>query len=312
MFRSILVPLDGSAFGEHALPWALTLASRAGAHVHLVHVHLPVEDVSGESHLFFDRQLDHHAKEHQRGYLDGVARHLRERAGVSVTASLVEGRIAASIRTAATGLDADLLIMTTHGRGPLKRFWLGSVADELVRSLPISLLLLRPGEGPPDLDRAPVLRHLLLPLDGSPLAEQILDPAVQLGRLMHSDFTLLRVVKPATPVNYQPEGASLGRLADSILEQIETLQRQLCQAGQAYLEPIAGRLREQGLKVRTRVAVEVEPALGILGESVSQAADGIAMATHGRHGVSRLFLGSVTDKVLRGTSSPILVRRPVH
>ena len=86
--------------------------------------------------------------------------------------------------------------MTTHGRGPLTRFWLGSVADELVRRASVPLLLVRPHEGVPDLAQEPILQHLLIPLDGSELAEQVLEPAVALGTLMAADYSLLRIYGP--------------------------------------------------------------------------------------------------------------------
>src|SRR5438067_676921 len=112
---------------------------------------------------------------------------------------------------------ADLVVMTTHGRGPLGRLWLGSVADALVRDLAMPLLLVRPQETAPDFKREPLLKHLLLPLDGSPLAEQMLEPAVALGTLMEADYTLLRVIKPVVPIDDRLEGTSAAQLAQSLL-----------------------------------------------------------------------------------------------
>jgi nucleotide-binding universal stress UspA family protein len=86
--------------------------------------------------------------------------------------------------------------MSTHGRGPLSRFWLGSVADALMRRLPVPLLLVRPQEGAPDLSEEPPLRRILIPLDGSALAEEVLAPALALGGLVGAEYTLLWVVRP--------------------------------------------------------------------------------------------------------------------
>ena len=86
--------------------------------------------------------------------------------------------------------------MTTHGRGPLARAWLGSVADELVRKTPIPILLTRPQEAKPVLDQAPVLRRVLIPLDGSSFAEQAMDPALALGSLTEAEYILVRVIEP--------------------------------------------------------------------------------------------------------------------
>src|SRR5262245_43886601 len=183
MYRSILVPLDGSTFGEHALPLALGLARRSGASVHLLHVHTPLASLYAEAAVAIDHSLDKELKEHQRAYLADVVRRIGQAASVQVLPTLREGQVATTVRAAAAELGADLVVMTTHGRGPLARFWLGSVADALIRELPVPLLLVRPGEEQPRLDQEPPLRHLLLPLDGSPLAEQMIEPAVALGSL---------------------------------------------------------------------------------------------------------------------------------
>ena len=94
-----------------------------------------------------------------------------------VTSSLLEGEVVPSFLAHTAETKPDLVVMTTHGRGPLGRFWLGSVADELARVLPVPLLLVRPqAEAEPDLETEPPLRQILIPLDGSKLAEQILGP----------------------------------------------------------------------------------------------------------------------------------------
>ena len=190
--------------------------------------------------------------------------------------------------------------MATHGLGPLSRFWLGSVADALVRTATVPLLLLRPSEQPPPAAIAPPFRHMMIPLHGSDLAEQALDPALQLGRLMEADYTLLRVVKPVVML------AHLEWLALSGTN--ETLTRQALDEAQAYLDRIADRLRGQGLTVQTRTVFHTYPADVILEEA--READVIGLATHGRGRFRRLLLGSVADKVLRGGTTPMLVCRP--
>lgn len=94
--------------------------------------------------------------------------------------------------------------MTTHGRGPVSRLLLGSVADRLVREVPIPVLLVRPHEAAPDLASEPVLRHILVALDGSALAEQVLEPVVALGTLMQADYSLLRVYGPLVDTHLDP------------------------------------------------------------------------------------------------------------
>ncbi|HYT93309.1 MAG TPA: universal stress protein [Gemmataceae bacterium] len=313
MYRSILVPLDGSTFGEQALPLAIAVARRAGAALHLLHVHTPLASVYAEGAFFIDEALERDLKVRQQTYLESVTKRVKDVCAIPIHPTLVEGAIEPSIRSAAVGAAADLVVMTTHGRGPLARLWLGSVADALVRDLPVPLLLVRPGEGAIDFAQEPPLKHLLLPLDGEPLAEQMIEPAVALGSLSDADYTLLRVIRPIVPLAYPfSEGHTLGQVAQSMINQIDEFQNQVRKEATDYLERVAAGLRQRSLRVQTRVAVETQPAVAILSEAKPPAIDMIAVETHGRRGLKRLFLGSVADKVVRGAAVPVLVQRPAH
>jgi nucleotide-binding universal stress UspA family protein len=324
MYRSLLVPLDGSGFAEQALPVALGLALRAGATLHLVHVHTPhappsaLEDPGDradpadgtpqEAPSERDpagralREANSQLKEAYRSYLDGVSRRLAALATVPVLADLVEGAVGDALAEEARVRGADLIVMATHGRGPLSRFWLGSVADEMVRRSPVPVLLLRPRGAAADLAEGPVFKHVLIPLDGSALAEQVLEPALALGGLMQARYTLLRVVVPALLPGPDPTGYGLVGPDDSVLEGQQREAR-------GYLEGVAVRLRARSGVVQTRAAVGQQPAVAILEEARALGADLIALETHGRGGLARLLLGSVADKVLRGALSPVLVHR---
>ena len=310
MYRSILVPLDGSTFGEHALPLAASIARRAGARLTLVHVHEPAANLYGEGALLLSDELDARARMEKRAYLDHVLTRMGKAAPTPVDLLLLEGVVIEAIRERVAKHDVDLVVMTTHGRGPLGRFWLGSVADKLLRQLAVSVLLVHPGQTAPDLavERAP--KHVLVPLDGSDLAERILTPATTLGGLMRSDYTLLRVVKPVHPPLPYTEGIAIAQMAGEILDQIEKLQGEVRKEAQDYLNHVAELLRARSLGVQTRIAVEEHPAAAILNEATVCGADIIAIETHGRGGLSRLFLGSVADKVVRGSSVPVLVQHP--
>lgn len=313
MYRSILVPVDGSPFGEAALPLALILARRAGAILQLVHVMPPMGASYSEASLYLDSNLDRKLLEQQRArsqtYLEHWAKKLGALAPVAVKTVLLSGDVPALLRNQAVQVSADLIVMTTHGRGPLGRFWLGSVADELVRQVSMPVLLVRPVETVVFEPEA-ALRHILIPLDGEPMAEQIIERAVELGQLMEADYTLLRVIKPVASAHYPVEGASMGQQVQALLDQMETIEEQIRQDAVTYLEKLAGELRQRGLKVSSRVEVEDKPALAILNQV--QSADLVALCTHGRHGLSRVFLGSVADKVIRGCHLPVLVYRPVE
>jgi nucleotide-binding universal stress UspA family protein len=312
MYRSIMVPLDGSTFGEHALPTALSIACRSGADLHLVHVHTPLQAAYAEIQLY-DATLDTHMLDHERAYLDGMAKRIKECTNVAVSIFVKTGDIAPTLRDHVHECGNDLVVMTTHGRGAVARFWLGSVTDELIRDLPNEpLLLVHPEDGPPDLQTDVHLRHFLIALDGTPLAEQILEPAVKLGKVMNAEYTLLRVIHPISPMEAPLEMGTIGHVAETMIGQIEIIQAELAAEAHEYLEKIALRLRAEGLNVRTQVALNEEPASGILQKSKSGPADVLALETHGRRGLQRLFLGSVAGKVIRGAKLPILIHRPVR
>jgi nucleotide-binding universal stress UspA family protein len=310
MYQSILVPLDGSTFGEHSLPLAASIARRAGARLTLAHVHEPAATLYGEGAIVLSDDLDAHARREKRAYLDSVVARMGNTAPESIVSLLLEGSVVEAIRERVTKDEVDLVVMTTHGRGPVGRFWLGSVADKLLRQLSAPLLLVHPGQTAPDLTAAPVFKHVLVPLDGSDLAERMLAPAGALGELMGSQYTLLRVVRPVHPTLPHTEGLSIAQLAGEIVDQIEKLQAELKKQAQEYLAGLAERLRARSLRVQTRVAFEEHPASAILHEASSCGADLVAMETRGRGGLSRLFLGSVADKVLRGSTLPVLLHHP--
>jgi nucleotide-binding universal stress UspA family protein len=149
-------------------------------------------------------------------------------------------------------------------------------------------------------------------LDGSALAEQMIEPAVGLGSLMGARYTLLRVIKPVLSGPSPLEGGSLTERVETLMKRIQTMQESLREEAENYLKQVAGRLRDRSLDVQTQVAVEQQPAVAILQEAGSSAMDLIALETHGRRGLSRLILGSVADKVVRGAPVPVLVHRPVY
>jgi nucleotide-binding universal stress UspA family protein len=299
MFRSVLVPLDGSAFSEHALPFALSIAKRAGAAVQLLHVHIPTEYPTGIAVL--DAGADERIKEQEWAYLDRMVNVWRAAAPeVRISSALLEGFAPDVLREQMSG-KADLVVMATHGRGPASRFWLGSVTDALVRSATVPLLLLRPGEQPPSGALAPPFRKVMIPLDGSELAEQALPPALRMGRIMGADYTLLRVVKPIVLLDSNVGWPVVSGVDDS-------LTRQTLDEAQTYRERLAEPLRKEGLNVQTRTVLHTHAADAILQET--RRADVLCLATHGRGGFRRLLLGSVADKVLRGGTTPMLVCRP--
>jgi nucleotide-binding universal stress UspA family protein len=298
MFKTILVPLDGSHRSEQALPLALSVARRAGAKVGLVHVRKP------PSTPVFDRDVPAAPvpSPNEKEYLGQSAGKIRQTSKLEVPMAVLEGPIAATLAEHARGVGADLMVLTTHGRGPLSRFWMGSVADELIRHGSVPLLVQRPtDDSPPPLDRDLKPEHLLIALDGSKLSEAVLQPAIALARVFKAHVTLFRVVE--LPPVLTPDGiVPLATVLDvNLLEELKTQAR-------TYLEAIADPLRSEDLRVDTRIAIDDRIAGAILDEA--SAFELVAVATHGRSKFARAMLGSVADKVVRGAAMPVLVVRP--
>jgi nucleotide-binding universal stress UspA family protein len=302
MIRNILLPVDGSTFSEHALPPAVDLARRAGAQLHIVQVHEPLHAHTYPDGLaLYDDRWDDSLRTQEQEYMRSLALSCEQRAGVSPRTELLDGTIASCLSSYVAEMGIDLIVMTTHGRGGISRAWVGSTADALVRRAAIPILLIRPKEEAINWDRTAVPRHILIPLDGSALSESVIEHALTFGRLTDARYTLLRVVLPIPFV-----------MAPSATVPVfdETGAHRSQAEADVYLAKTAERLRESGVKVDTDAVIHTTPALGVLDYAATHGVDAIAMATRGRGGWSRVALGSVADKVMRGSSMPTLLYRP--
>jgi nucleotide-binding universal stress UspA family protein len=305
MYRSLLVPLDGSACAEQALPPALTIARKAGAVLNVVSVQVPFP-ATYEGMVRVSNPLQADARDRARSYLDAVVQRIAATSPVPTRATLLDGPVAEALYRHAGTTGIDLVVMTVVGAGPWTRLWLGSVADELVRRLPMPLLLLRPQEPAPAPGIEPAFRHILIPLDGSEVAEQILEPAVALGNLMQAEYTLLRVARPAVSARLAPGAGPTSELPQ---QRLPLNEGQPSSDAQAYLDRVAERLRAGSLRTETRVVLHDHPAEAIL-SAQDAGIDLIAFTTRGHRALPWLFLGSTADKVLRGATTPVLVWRP--
>lgn len=299
--RSILVPLDGSAFAEQALPLAVDLARRSGAilQVALVHQSLPAF-AAGMEMPVMTAEFENDARLREQAYLDLVVNLLLREEKIRAASVLLDGFVAQAIESHVEATAADLVVISTHGRGAMGRFWLGGVTDRLMRRLSVPVLVVRPGaNGKAPLPRA---RRILVALDGSPFAETILDEAVGFGSVFGAEYALVSVVEPLLPVMdmVPPFGNP-----DTV-----ELERHLTERAERYLSRVVERLRCEGHVASAHVVKGVRVHEALLDQADSLGADIIAIATHGASGLKRLALGSVTDKVARESTHPVLVLKP--
>lgn len=304
-YPRIVVPLDGSLFAEAALPIAAAIAKESHGTVSLVEVHEPIlgeADVSFAMSAGWDDEL----REGENEYLTRTASRLADGNAVAVETALLDDPVASAIARHVAKVEASLLVITTHGRTGLSRAWLGSVADWLVRFAGVPVLLVHPAKDE-EMHRPPTaFRHILIPLDGSARAERVLPDAIRLGQLQAARYTLVRVVAPV--VRALSPYASMGI---PMAPDEEATRRRLDEA-KHYLTDVTAQLRRKHgtLYIETEAIAGEHVADLLLTRARAVSADVVAMSTRGR-GASRLLLGSVADKILRGFEGTMLLLGPV-
>ncbi len=277
---TMLLPLDGSPLAARALPVAAGLA--AAGHGRLVIAH--VETVAPTDHApGFDpiTVVDSLPSE----IVAAEARVYRARPDAVVTVLL----------DAAREVAADLIVLSTHGRGGLNRWVFGSVADQIIRRAEVPVLLVPPGCESDWIARPP--KQLLVSLDGSQLAEAALEPVASLAKQLDAEILLVRALSPMLHArNY---GGKMILSCGDFAEVDDAWH---------YLAAQADRLIANGHKASVWV-VGGPPAAAITDAARAEHMDMIALTTHGRGGLGRLLVGSIADGVLRRSPVPILLVR---
>jgi nucleotide-binding universal stress UspA family protein len=286
-FRGVLVPFDGSELAEQALSVGAALAHRAGVPLHLVWVEQPTPTIVTEP-ASQDRP-------EMRQYLERLAdATAAARPGVVRTAVL-QGQVHEALRAYAAGEEIDLIVLTTHGRGGLARWWLGSVADQLLRQSVTPLLLLHPSELP----QPTRFRRVLVGLDGE-TDRRVLSVALAFGaRSETSSYILTTVIEPEipllTPLAMHPH--HVGPNWDE--RRVEEARVRLC--------GLVDELERAGHHAVWKVVEGrgVGDCVLELGRALD--AECLVVGTHGLTGIERMVLGSVAARILRGARVPVLV-----
>jgi nucleotide-binding universal stress UspA family protein len=329
MLRHILIPLDGSDLAERAIPVAAQIAKATeGSAISLVRiVRAPAEfETSATDTAVWAPAADEDEKREANNYLHEVAQR-PELAGVAVTERIYAGPPSATLLMAAKSLGVDLIVMTSRGRSGITRWLLGSVAEGVSRESPAPTLIVRADKAE---DEITLGGAALVPVDGSPLAEAAIEPAARLAAALaggenggKASVHLLYIVQPlpltaTAPLGYGVQGAHLASLNTEL---------DLVKEGETYLQDLAKRAGAEyagalgvtinytslyGADVAGDILAAAEGTLDAApaSQSMPARADFIAMATHGRGGLRRWVMGSVTDRVLHATTRPLLVVRP--
>jgi nucleotide-binding universal stress UspA family protein len=292
MFQKILVPLDGSALAESILPQVERIYKVRDASIVLLRV-VPVPEKRSAG----TDEMVRRAEGETFDYLTALQSRLETR-GILTSVVVKHGMPADVIPAYAEAEEIDLITMSTHGRTGISRWTRGSVAERVLRSTGVPLLLLhsfeRPGTETSPARPAAELRfaRILVPVDGSAESESVLEHARALAELYESELTVFHAVyvHPA-----------LGMYPADMLPVTRTEET-------SFVEKLVEDLRARGIRARGKI-VRGEPAWEILEQIKSAPYDLIAMATHGRSGFQRFLLGSVAEKLLRTVTLPMLLVR---
>ncbi len=295
MFRCIFIPLDGSPIAEQVLPLAQAFAQRFSGSVVLFRAVAPIhQSLSVDGDIYSPAEQVALLEESARRYLDTVCHDLNA-AHIPAQAQVYTGFPATAILECAENAHADLIAMATHGRTGLQRWAFGSVADKVVSGSHKPLLLVRASESPPG---SRPIKRILVPLDGSALAERALPVARELASIFDADLQLFRAWEnPLYRVDAYPVGLSPA-----------AVDQEIGAATEEYLQIRAQEFEHAGLRVQyeSRCTTAAE---GILQAIQKYAVDLVVMCTHGRSGVSRWVMGSIADRVLRASPVPVLLIR---
>jgi nucleotide-binding universal stress UspA family protein len=295
----MLIPLDGSNVSEQVLPYARALARK---------LHLPVEllavvDVVGlAASLTAEDKKDvesliAHTWRSSAAFLERISKTFP---GVSVTCAVEKGRPGEVVIEKAAADTGTLIAMATHGRSGIDRWLLGSVAEKVLRGTKNPLLLVRAANGGQS-DGEVILKSVIVPLDGSPLAEKALPHAMVLAKTMDLELLLLRAYTLtqiiSTHDDYIPDWNKLEAVSKGeAISYLDHKVRELKQNGLAHISPLAleGEAAEQIIELAKRTANSL-----------------IVICSHGRSGVGRWVLGSVAERVARHSVGPVLLIRAV-
>ncbi len=294
MFQHFLVPLDGSKLAEAVMPDAHALALRLGARVTLLHIveqHAP-PTIHGDTHLSAASDAEKYLRAFAQQWSRDSVRiesHVHTQQPQNVATMIVDQ---------AAELNADVIVLSTHGHSGLREKLLGSIAQKVVHEGSVPVLLIRPERegiiGPRE------IHEILLPLDGERVHEAAISLAAALAEKLGATIHLLNVV-PTVEALTAEESAPSAVLPNAMRAVLDLAQ----QGGADYLRGVRARI----VTATTAEVARGDPAKTIVSTAKRVNADLIVMATHGRMGLSAFWSASVAPKVLDEFKGPLLLLR---
>jgi nucleotide-binding universal stress UspA family protein len=300
--KKILVPLDGSPLAEAILPFVDHLGGRLGSEVVLlsvVNADLPAvkaklaSEGSGATPGDVIADVLHGAEE----YLQEKSRIL----GVRTKTVITQGNPAEEIIRVQKEQDCDTIAMSTRGRTGIARGLMGSVTDKVLHQSEVPMLVYRPPTADDELIAVdPSINTVIVPLDGSELAECALPIVKELAKLLNLQVHLIEAIT----VRMEDAFYGGGYFADPT-----PIEKELVEEAEGYLKELTDSLRSDRIAARWKTILDL-PDNAIVGYADDLPNSFIAMCTRGQSGITRWLLGSVTEKVVREAGVPVLVIPP--
>jgi nucleotide-binding universal stress UspA family protein len=295
MFERIMLPLDGSELAEIAIPYAKELAGSLGSEIVLYHVY-------GHEHK--------HQEHMHQTYLDRLVDSIKQNVNkgeaqdreIKVTTEVEAGEPAENICNIVAKKKVDLIIMTAvsvsgHKIGKM----LGSVTDHLCRTVPIPILIIRPQDIARIESKQQLINRIFIPQDGSEPGKLALPVGIELSARLKVPITLFQMANMLRVYDYGIGMGSGGYIDYGKFDESEKIR-----VNEEILD-LENKLKQTGLDVTHKVTSGVDAAGEIMKASKEAGADLTVMSTHGRSGIDRWALGSVTEMVLRYGEMPLLL-----
>ncbi|MCC7103527.1 MAG: universal stress protein [Chloroflexi bacterium] len=294
MPETILVPLDGSALAECALPYARQIGRASGARILLLRATQPRSLPAADS-IAAERA----AAGEVDSYLAAVATTLSGDGPVET--AVFYGDPVEAIVTEAGLRDVLLVVMATHARTGVDRLVFGSIAEAIMQRSPAPVLLVH--ESTRDAETIATQPRIVVPLDGSPFAEEALGTAAAVAEQLGGELVLVQAINPPEHGTVSADGRIVATV-DQVLDRLRAEARD-------YLEHTAARIFAGRSGPAPKIEVRLgAPTAAIVEASAENRAAMVVMATHGRTGMARLLLGSVARGVVHDGPVPVLLVRP--
>jgi nucleotide-binding universal stress UspA family protein len=300
MFDPILVPLDGSFLAECVLPHIVAFTRSFKAQTTLLR--MLEKNPSGTSVQLFDLLNWQIKKTESNLYLEKIKTILQE-SGVNARTDVLEGLVAEGIAEYAKNQDMKLIILSSHGKSGLSQWGISSIAQKIILSAPSSVLIIRahqPEIQTMELPAIPLYQRILVPLDGSQRAENVLPVVTKLAHYYNSQIHLIQVIQPPEMARQMPPSREDIELSNRIIA------RNLEEAGQ-YLEQLKSRSYFEGLSVQTHLLTSDNAAAELHRVTAQENIDMVTLSAHGYSGNQQWPYGSMVNNFIMYCAVPLLI-----